>query len=29
VSAFAIIDGAGVVAVYLLALYWALDDWLK
>jgi hypothetical protein len=29
VSAFAIIEGGGIVAVYLLVLYWVLDAWLK
>jgi len=28
-SAFAIIDGAGIIALYLLVLYWTLDDLLK
>jgi hypothetical protein len=28
-SALAIIDGAGVIALYLLVLYWTLDDLLK
>jgi hypothetical protein len=29
VSAFAIIEGGGIVALYLLVLYWSLDAWLK